>query len=294
MKRLISLFVLLSTSFAVAAPRVVVQPMSASVPLPGAANAALQTVVASLAVELPSTFEVDDALLPLPTKSCGLEPTCLAELAKATRCGWSLAVWVTAVDAGFELTALVVSAEKTIVRRGGPVALSALPTTELGWTEVVRQLTGSLALETLGTEAPAPLVAEAKPAEKPVEGPVVTYVPSVTRVAPAPKTSWRVPFAITSGAVAVAAGTSAITLALINFNEARALNAAMQGNLIPQLYVDRAVSLDERTVLAASLGVGAGLAAAASLAALLFVDEPVQVSAGFGPQGAGLSVRGQF
>lgn len=239
--------------------------MSASVPLPGAANAALQTVVASLAVELPSTFEVDDALLPLPTKSCGLEPTCLAELAKATRCGWSLAVWVTAVDAGFELTALVVSAEKTIVRRGGPVALSALPTTELGWTEVVRQLTGSLALETLGT-----------------------------RVAPAPKTSWRVPFAITSGAVAVAAGTSAITLALINFNEARALNAAMQGNLIPQLYVDRAVSLDERTVLAASLGVGAGLAAAASLAALLFVDEPVQVSAGFGPQGAGRSVRGQF
>lgn len=163
--------------------------MSASVPLPGAANAALQTVVASLAVELPSTFEVDDALLPLPTKSCGLEPTCLAELAKATRCGWSLAVWVTAVDAGFELTALVVSAEKTIVRRGGPVALSALPTTELGWTEVVRQLTGSLALETLGTEAPAPLVAEAKPAEKPAEKPVEGPVGLPTAVRPpAPST----------------------------------------------------------------------------------------------------------
>ncbi|MBL8922084.1 MAG: hypothetical protein JNJ54_24755 [Myxococcaceae bacterium] len=289
----------LAAATSLAAPRLVVQPVTASAPLPGAANAAWLTAVASLAVELPSTFEVDDALATLPSRSCGLEARCLARLAVATRCPFALAVAVQPSGAGSKLIARVANAEGAIVREGErdePVT----PTREADWLRAFRALTSALSLETLDEAAavtlpPAPLPASPSPPLVPARvAPAPDVGVAAALVEPA-RPTWRTTVAVTAGAVAVAAGAAATTLAVMNLGEARALAAASQGALLPAWAVERAVALDERTTLAAGLGAGAAVAAAVAIITLALPGErPVTVSLSPRADGAGVSLGGRL
>lgn len=278
-----------------AAPRVVVQPLSSSVPVPGMANSALLTALARLAIELPSTFEVDDALSSVPGRSCGHDVTCLAGLARATQCGWALAVTMRAGDAPV-LSAIVVSAEGVALRKN-ELPLSQVPVSEEVWLSSFQSLMTGLALETLGSVSADPVVVAPPPVEvkevKEVQPPVVVLQQPAKNE---PKPSWRAPVAVGTGLVAVGAGAAAATLSFINLSEARALEASRTSDgLIPSASVDRAVSLDERTVAATALGIGAGVAALATLTVLLLPDSaPVQVVPAANAQGGAVFLRGQL
>lgn len=273
-----------------AAPRVVVQPLSSSVPVPGTANAALLTSLARLSIELPSTFEVDDALSSVPARSCGGEVACLAGLARATRCGWSVAVTLRTGDAP-ALLAIVVSAEGAVVRKN-ELVLSAMPASEDAWLSEFRALMTGLALETLGSASADTPIAQTHPREEKKEAPVA---PLVVKSEP-PKSSAKTGVAVATGVIAVGAGAAAATLAFINLSEARALEASRNGaGLIPAASVDRAVSLDERTVAATALGIGAGVAALTTLTVLLIPDSaPVSVAPAVSAQGGAVFLRGQL
>lgn len=274
-------------------PRIVVQPLAASIPLPGAANAALLGTLAVMAVDLPSTFEVDDALATLPSKTCSEDVPCLAGLARATKSQWALAVAFHQLEGRGELAAKIVSVEGTLARPVETLALPVVPSTEAAWAEAFRALLGGLQLEALG-KTPPPVVV-APPVEPPAPAkplPVVTPPRQVQQTAPA--TSARGPVAIVAGLVAIGVGGAAGALALTNLQEARLLDEAKRGGLIPGSAVDRAVALDERTVAATALGIGAGVAAAVAVGALLMKDAPVQVAPSVGTSGAGITLSGRL
>jgi hypothetical protein len=271
-------------------PRVVVQPLAATIPLPGAANSALLTTLAGMAIELPSTFEVEDALAALPSKTCAEDEPCLAGLARATKSRWAMAVAFHQVDQLGVLSAKVVSADGVLTRSVEKFELATIPANEEGWAEAFRTFIARLSLESLGTDAP-PVVAAAPVAPpEPQPAPVIS-VPVVTA---APTPSARVPVAVVAGLVAVGAGAAAGTLALINLREASALEQAKRGGLIPQQSVDRAVAIDERTVAATALGIGAGVAAGVAAGALLMKDAPVQLAPSVSAAGPGLTLSGRL
>lgn len=272
-------------------PRVVVQPLAATIPLPGAANAALLTTLAGMALELPSTFEVEDALAALPSKTCAEDVPCLAGLARATKSRWAMAVAFHEAEGGGVLFAKVVSAEGSITRRVDALALPAIPATEEAWAEAFRQLTAQLQLESLG-QAPPAVAVTAPPVLPPV--PAAAVLPPAQAERAAAPSSWKTPVAVVAGLVAVGAGGAATALALTNLNEVHALDTAMRSGLIPANAVDRAVALDERTVAATALGVGAGVAAAVALGALLMKDSPLQLAPAVGPGSAGLVFAGRL
>jgi hypothetical protein len=277
--------VVLSCSLALAEgpPRVVAQPLAATIPLPGAANAALLTTLAGMAIELPSTFEVEDALAALPAKTCAEDEPCLAGLARATKSRWAMAVAFHQVEQRGVLSAKVVSAEGVLARAGETLDLSTIPATEEAWADAFRALIARLSL---GKDDP-PVVAVVPPAPKPV--PVITP-PVVIAAAP----SARTPVAVVAGLVAVGAGAAAGALALTNLREASALERAIRGGLISRDSLDRAVALDERTLTATVLGVGAGVAAAVAIGALLMKDAPVQLAPSVGPAGPGFMLLGRL
>lgn len=289
----------LTAATSLAAPRLVVQPVTASAPLPGAANAAWLTAVAGLAVELPSTFEVDDALATLPSKSCGLDARCLARLAVATRCRFALAVDVVTTGVGSKVSARVVNAQAAVVREA-EAEEPLTPTTEPEWLRVFRALTRSLRLETLDDAAAVAVATMPEPLPLAPPEAVSTPTPPVTSVvAPAPEparpAALRTAVAVTAGVVGVAAGAAATTLAMMNLGEARALAAAKQGALLPPWAVERAVALDERTTLAVGLGAGAAVAFAVTLIALMVPDEaPLNVGVSARADGAGVFVSGRL
>lgn len=269
------------------APRVVVQPLAASIPLPGAANVALLTTLAGMAIELPSTFEVEDALAALPAKTCAEDTACLAGLARATKSDWAMAVAFAQRDGKGVVSAKVVAADGTLARAVETLELEAIPATEEAWAEAFRTVTARLALESLGKSAPVVVATPPRPEVKKPE-PVVV----VERPVAAP--SARTPVAVIAGLIAVGAGGAAAALGLTNLQEANALDGAMRAGLLPGAAVDRAVALDERTAVATGLGIGAGVAAAVAIGALLMKDAPVQMAPVAGPGGAGLTLSGRF
>lgn len=292
MKQLVMMVVLCSGLVAAAeptpAPRVVVQPLAASLPLPGAANVALLTTLAAMAIELPSTFEVEDALAALPARTCAEDTACLAGLARATKSAWAMAVAFAQRDGKGVVSAKVVAADGTLARGVETLELEVIPATEEAWAEAFRTVTARLALESLGKSAPVVVVEPPMPEVKKPE-PVVVVERPVAAAASA-----RTPVAVIAGLIAVGAGGAAAALALTNLQEANALDGAMRSGLIPGAAVDRAVALDERTAVATGLGIGAGVAAAVAIGALLMKDSPVQLAPVAGPGGAGLTVVGRF
>lgn len=269
-------------------PRVVVQPLAASIPLPGAANAALLATLAGMAIELPSTFEVEDALAALAAKTCAEDEPCLAGLARATKSRWAMAVAFHQVEQRGVLSAKVVSAEGVLSRKGETLDLATIPATEEAWADAFRALIARLSLEALGKDDPPVVAVPVVP--PPVKRALVSSAPVTIVASP----SARTPVAVLAGLVAVGAGSAAGALALTNLREASALEQAQRGGLLPRDSVDRAVALDERTVAATALGVGAGVAAAVAIGALLMKDTPVQLAPSVGPAGPGLTLLGRL
>ena len=118
--------------------------------------------------------------------------------------------------------------------------------------------------------------------------------PRQVEVVVAAPPSVRLQVAVVAGLIAVAAGGAAGTLAFINVREAAVLNGTMRGGLIPLGALDRAVAIDERTLAAPTLGIGAGVAAAVAVGALLMKNAPVQLSPSVGPSGAGITLLGRL
>lgn len=277
------------------APRVVAQPLSASIPLPGAASAAHLSTLARASIVQPSTFEVEDALSALPQKTCGSDAPCLAGLARATRSQWALSTEFELRDGRGVLTAHVVDVKGALARPVETLELANTPTSEAGWAAAFTQLLGRIKLESLGApQQPAEPVA-VTPVVKPlVLAPPIAVAPPVSASTVAEGPSGRVTLAVTAGLLAVGAGGAAIALGVTNLSEAAAVRSAMRDGLLPGQVVDRAAALDERTIAATALGIGGGVAAAVAIAALLVPDAPVQLAPSVGPTGATMTLTGRL
>lgn len=280
------------------APRVVVQPVTTTVPLATNVNPALLTALAGLTIVLPSTFEVEDALAALPTRTCEMDERCLAGLARATRSGWAVAVSYWEGDKVAVLGAKVVTADGAVVRTVEAFPLEVTPTTDEQWLVVFKALTTKLNLEKLNEVQAVTQAGPVKKADQSTAQPAPAPVPLIpTRVAAS--STWQAPVAVVAGLIAVGAGGAATALALTNVREASALETAKREGLIPGNAVDRAVAIDERTIAAAALGAGAGVAAVVAVVALISRDAPrsvqvVQVVPSVSSSGAGVILTGRF
>lgn len=286
-------------------PRIAVLPLAtvdSQQPLAPGASEALLAAIATRVVELPSTFEVDDALGDVAPAACHRDDACLARVAKATGAGWALSVVALQRTDAWLVAAQVVAADGATARTVEPRRVATNAAGALDWPAAFEVLLKSLDLETLGRPAPVatsaveppPDTPPAPPADAPrATPPEPVAAPAVAVAQPAPvHAKWRTPVALALGGVAIAAGGAATTLALINLSDARALRAASHDGAIPADQVERAASLDERTAAATGLGIGAGVAAAAAVALLVTGggdDGPVLVPVA-SPAGAGASL----
>lgn len=277
-------------------------PLEATSPveaLPPSVGVQLLAAVAAREVDMPSSFDVDDALTALKDPMCQASDACLAQVAHATRAGWTLAVSASQRAAVWVLGARVVKADGAEVRRREPLPVNAGPDGALDWAQAFRSLLDALALESLGQPEDTPAVATPSPAARPAPPPAPAPSPSVAAapvvVRTPPKASWRTPAALTAAGLALASGGAAASLGLMNLAEANALRQASAGGVLPAAQLERAAAFDERTTAAVALGIGAGVAAAVAVTvwATGRDDGPVLVPSA-GPAGGGVSLVGRW
>lgn len=301
MRRLAVTFLLLAASaLAAPRPRVVLHPVATPPDVgfkaPAAATAALLAEAATHPLQLPSTFEVDDALVSLQQPDCAERDACLGALAKVTKAGWAVAVVARLEDGAWRLTGRVVD------DAGRPVRLPRtvdVPAAMVGfeWAVAASALLSALDVDRLGGDderhpllpAAAPVAVAAPPAPA-LAAPALA--PRLEAAAPPPSRGAPL-LAAVAGGLAVAGGGAAVALALVNAREAELLRASAQGGLIPAGQVERAVALDERTTAAVGLGVGAAVGAGVAVALGLWpAGAPARPSLVVSPQGSAVVVSG--
>lgn len=232
---------------------------------------------------VPDFAHYDRARAELRRQDCEDEDICLVELARKADALYGLYAKLDVTLEG------AVVATGRVVRRDGKVASP---------TQAVSLALGSEAFPDVAVKALSQLLAVLKLAELPTERSVDTPDQVVKLLPPAPPPQLERapirPVAVAAGLIAVGAGGGAIALAVTNLREATALSTAAHGGLIPATEVDRAVALDERTVAATALGIGACISAAVAIGALVWRDAPVQLAPSAPPGGAGLTLSGRL
>jgi len=231
---------------------------------------------------VPDFAHYDRARAELRRQDCEDEDICLVELARKADALYGLYAKLDVTLEG------AVVATGRVVRRDGKVVSP---------TQAVSLPAGSEPFADVAVKALSQLFASLKIAELPTERAVDTPE-VVTILPPAPQPQLERapirPVAVVAGLIAVGAGGGAVALAVTNLREASALSTAARGGLIPAAAVDRAVALDERTVAATALGIGACVSAAVAIGALVWRDAPVQLAPSAQPGGARLTLSGRL